>query len=115
MSQPVKYLFDNSFDTDGQTPSPLAEEIEALRAAHAAELENVRRQAFEEGREQGLAQAAQDAEKQLIDQIGAIVAKSSEMEQEIGASLEIIRQQAMRRAMAIASRLAGSLLERYPQ
>jgi flagellar assembly protein FliH len=115
MNAPVRYLFDNRLDEE-QAPPPVAHErVEAMKAAHAREIEEARRAAFDEGRAQGEREAGEKAENRLAQTLEELLTRTHEREEKLQAELAAINRQAMELAVAVAGKLAGSLLSRYPQ
>ena len=114
MSTPAKFMFDTAFDGPS-TPPPIAhEDVEALRQAHAAELEQARLEARQQGLEEGRAEAMQSLDRQLSEQLEKFLSERRELQQKIDDSLQKIRAMSLRLALESAQKLAGELIKQRP-
>ena len=114
MSAPAKFLFDTRLDAPA-APTPIAfDEVEMLKAAHAAELDQVRQDALQQGRDEGRDEAQKTLEHELYKKLDELVENKQVFQSEVDARLYAARRSSVLLAMTIAKKLAGSLLERYP-
>ena len=114
MNAPAKYLFDTQLDAPLGPPPINHDDVEALKAAHAAELERVRADALQTGREEGRLEAQESLERELFRKLDQLVSDKEAYQKDIDLKLHKAHSSALLLAMTIARKLAGSLLARYP-
>lgn len=114
MNSPAKFLFDTPLDAPSAPPPIPFDEVERLKASHAAELARVREQCLQEGRQQGREEAERSLEHELYRKLDRLVSDRLAWQGEIEAQLADTRRSSLLLAMTIARKLSGSLLDRYP-
>jgi flagellar assembly protein FliH len=102
----VKFMFEDAFD--GDTPSP-----KAVRFTQE-DLDVVREQALAQGIEQGVRQTLAQLEGDIAVALEKIAADAGTLIRERAAVTNTLRAQAVTLAHALATRLAGRLMEDHP-
>lgn len=113
MATARKFLFERSFDVEEEEaaePAPVAAEPEAVAPTFSEEEMNAaREQAFAEGREQGLAEAATGTERALLEALAAIDQRLAEVLHGIADGRAAATDEAVAVAVGIARKLFPAL------
>lgn len=114
MSAPAKYLFDTLLDAPVAPPPIAFDDVEEMKALHAAELTRIREEALEQGRKEGRLEAQDSLERELFRHLDQLVKNKEDYQDDIDAKLHAARRSSVLLAMTIAKKLAGALLAKYP-
>lgn len=114
-AMPAKFLFDTPLDGPTAPPPLPHDKVEAMKAAHAAELERVRREAHQQGVDAGRKEALAGVENTLARQLETLAGHRIALEQRIEERQRLQQEEALRLALTAAERLTSGFVSREPQ
>lgn len=110
MSAPQKFMFENSFDKKAEIIDPLAE----LKSKFEARIEQARREAFEEGREKGKAEALETIENQTAEALASLNKEVTTLKEQFTFEMDRHEEQAVEFGITAGTKLAGELIRQTP-